>query len=100
MIWLTSLSTNVSDHLMTDTRTLESLKSILGQTLSLGQRQHALDEHSELLGALPELDSMGVIHIVAALEEQFDISVDDDEISAETFATLGSLARYVESKLA
>lgn len=85
---------------MTDLSTLELLKSILGQALNLGERQHALQVDSELLGALPELDSMGVIHVVAALEEQFDISVDDEEISAETFATLGSLASYVEAKTA
>jgi acyl carrier protein len=80
--------------------TLELLKDILADTLSLGERRASLDVDSELLGALPELDSMGVINIVAALEEQFDIDVDDEDISASTFATLGSLAAFVEAKTA
>jgi hypothetical protein len=46
-----------------------------------------------LLGSLPELDSMAVVTLIGALEEHFGIMVDDDDISASTFATLGSLAR-------
>jgi acyl carrier protein len=52
-----------------------------------------------LLGALPELDSMAVVSILTALEEHFGFTVDDDEISAETFATLGSLTEFVDQKL-
>ena len=33
------------------------------------------------------------------MEEHFGISVDDDEISDNTFETLGSLTRFVEQKL-
>ena len=33
------------------------------------------------------------------MEEYYDISIDDDEISAKTFETLGSLTRFVEQKL-
>jgi acyl carrier protein len=51
-----------------------------------------------LLGSLPELDSMAVVSLIAALEAQFDIAIDDDEISASTFETLGSLAAFVARK--
>ncbi|MFZ1711596.1 MAG: hypothetical protein WAT53_00835 [Nitrosomonas sp.] len=43
---------------------------------------------------------MAVINIITALEDYYDFSVDDDEISAQTFETLGSLTRFVEQKLA
>ena len=52
-----------------------------------------------VLGAIPEMDSMSVIGILASLEEQYGITVDDDEISADVFATVGSLTTFVESKL-
>jgi acyl carrier protein len=55
---------------------------------------------TRLLGAIPELDSMAVVSLITALEEQFCIAVDDDEIGAATFETLGSLAAFVEQKLA
>lgn len=79
---------------------LEEVKNILSDTLSLGQRKTSLKEDSILLGSLPELDSMAVVNVITALEEHFGITVDDDEISASTFETLGSLTRFVEQKLA
>ena len=52
-----------------------------------------------LLGALPELDSLAVTTIIGALEERFGIIVEDEELSAEIFATVGSLAAFVDQKL-
>jgi acyl carrier protein len=79
---------------------LEEVKTILADVLSLGAAKDSLSESSALLGSIPELDSMAVVHLITALEEHFGITVDDDEISASTFETLGSLARFVEQKLA
>ena len=80
---------------------LEQVKDILADVLSLGDdAKAALNEQSALLGSIPELDSMGVVSIITALEEQFGIDVDDDEISASTFETLGTLSAFVEQKLA
>lgn len=79
---------------------LDDVKNILTETLQLGAAGAALTAHSPLLGALPELDSMGVVTLIAALEEHFGISVDDDEISATTFETVGSLAAFVADKQA
>lgn len=79
---------------------LEEVKNILSDVLSLGERKNSLNEDSILLGSLPELDSMAVVNVITALEEHFGITVDDDEISASTFETLGSLARFVEQKSA
>jgi len=52
-----------------------------------------------LLGELPELDSMGVVNIITAIEENLGCVIDDDEISAEAFETFGSLMQFIESKL-
>ena len=79
---------------------IEEVRNILSDVLSLGERRSSLNEDSPLLGAIPELDSMAVVNVITALEEHFDITVDDDEISAKTFETLGSLAQFVEQKLA
>lgn len=79
--------------------TMTDVKNVLAQALQLGPRAEALDEKSPLLGALPELDSMAVVSILTSLEEHFGFTVEDDEINAETFATLGSLTTFVEQKL-
>ncbi len=79
---------------------IEEIKNILGDVLSLGAAKHALTAQSALMGGIPEFDSMAVVHLITALEEHFGIVVDDDEISASTFETVGSLANFVEQKLA
>lgn len=79
--------------------TLTEVKKILAQTLQLGPAIDTMTLETPLLGALPELDSMAVVTILTALEENFGFGVDDDEISADTFATLGSLTSFVDHKL-
>lgn len=79
--------------------TLEGVKSLLRSALQLGVRADRLTADSALLGAIPELDSMAVVTVLTLMEEQYDIQVDDDEISAETFATVGTLARFLADKL-
>lgn len=76
----------------------DDVRSVLADTLQLGTRAQALDAGSALLGSLPELDSMAVVAVITALEERFGIVVEDDEITADTFATLGTLTAFVESK--
>jgi acyl carrier protein len=77
---------------------LNEVKQVLIDVLNLGPSGEALDANSPLLGSLPELDSMAVVSLLGALEERFGIEVDDDDISASTFETLGSLAAFVEQK--
>lgn len=75
------------------------LKRVLRDTLHLGRRADSLTEESQLIGAIAELDSMAVVTVITAVEDRFGFVVSDDEISAETFSTLGSLANLVDEKL-
>ena len=77
----------------------EEVKNIIADVLQLGARAESLELDTPLLGNIPELDSMAVVTIITSIEDNFGISVDDDEISAETFETLGSLVEFVESKV-
>ena len=79
--------------------TLDIVKKILIKNLNLNEKTIKLNNESPLLGAIPELDSMAVIGIITTLEDNFGFTVDDDEISADNFATLGSLVTFVEKKL-
>jgi acyl carrier protein len=77
---------------------LNDVKQVLIDVLNLGESGQALTAESPLLGSLPELDSMAVVTLIGALEERFGMSIDDDDISASTFETLGSLAAFVADK--
>ena len=50
---------------------------------------------TELFGAIAEFDSMAIVTIIGEIEEQFDVTFDDDDISAENFSTVASLADLV-----
>ncbi len=72
---------------------------ILDDVLSLQGRSSSFTRDTHLVGALPEFDSMVVVSLIAALEEQLGIRVDDDEISGSTFATVGTLVDFVAAKV-
>jgi len=74
--------------------------TIVGQVLNLGKRSLAFGTDTQLLGSVPELDSMAVATLITALEEHFGFVVDDDEIDGATFATIGSLVDFVRGKQA
>lgn len=78
----------------------DEVRNMLAEVLGLGDRRSSLTSDSPLLGSLPELDSMAVISVISAIEEWFGITIDDDEINADVFATLGTLVAFVEEKLA
>ena len=85
---------------MTNTSHTTEIKKILADILELGNRIDAIEPDTILLGNIPELDSVAVVTIILALEKNFSIAITDDEISAKTFATLGTLVDFVEQKIA
>jgi len=73
----------------------DSIREILRNTLQLGQRADQLTPESPLLGAIPEFDSMAVVTVLTMVEEEFGIEIEDDEVSADVFETVGALADFV-----
>lgn len=71
----------------------------LDDVLGLNGRAQRFSSETPLLGAIPELDSMVVVALIASLEERFGFVIDDDDIDGSTFATVGSLTDFVRSKL-
>jgi acyl carrier protein len=78
---------------------IDDVKDVVGNALQISHRVRKMDAGAPLLGAVPELDSMAVVTLITALEEHFGFTVADDEIGASAFETLGSLTKFVESKL-
>lgn len=78
---------------------MREVLAILDEVLSLGGRADGFSRETELLGVLPELDSMAVVGVINMLEERFGFTVEDDEIDGSAFATVGSLVAFVDGKL-
>lgn len=79
--------------------TLTSVREVLIDALDLMQSPEDLQPETALFGSLPELDSFGVVALVGALEDRFDITIDDDEFGAELFETVGTLVAFVDEKV-
>ena len=73
---------------------------VLDDVLGLGGRALSFKRETPLLGAVAELDSMAVVALLTALEDRLGISVDDDDIDGDTFASVGSLVDFVATKVA
>lgn len=78
---------------------IDQVRETLANTLQLGARASLFDANTRLLGEIPELDSMAVVNLLTAMEDRFDIVIEDDEVTADIFVTLGSLVGFVETKL-
>lgn len=85
---------------MTNIDPLTEIKKTLTDTLGLGDRLDKMGPDMMLLGNVPELDSVTVVTVILAIEKKFSIAIKDDEISAQTFTTLGTLADFVKNKIA
>jgi acyl carrier protein len=71
----------------------------LDEVLSLQGRSSSFSADTPLLGAVPELDSMAVVTLITTLEERFGLVIDDDDVTGDTFATVGSLTQFVADTL-
>lgn len=78
--------------------TFEKVKNLIDEVLNLGGGAQSWSADTPLLGAVPQLDSMAVVRVVSEIERVFGFHFEDDEISADLFATLGGLVSFIASK--
>jgi acyl carrier protein len=76
------------------------LARILDDVLVLNGRGISLQADSQLMGAIPELDSIAVLSVLEAIRDRLDVSIGDDEIDGRMFSTLGALAEFVSARAA
>lgn len=82
------------------TGSLDAVRATLIDALDLTLAPEDLQLETALFGSLPELDSFGVVALVGALEDRFDITIDDEEFGADLFETVGTVTEFVDAKLA
>jgi acyl carrier protein len=75
----------------------DEVKEVISKSVRAGVTAADLPLDFKLAGNI--LDSMAVTNLILALEEHFGITFADEELSAEAFETVGSLANFVAQKL-
>lgn len=73
---------------------IEKLKQILNTTIDM-QTEIELDENTVILRDLG-VDSLDMVELVCAVEEEFDIEIADKKI--KSLVTIGDLIKYIESQ--
>ena len=63
----------------------------------LKQPNRTLSESTTLISS-GLVDSFSLVDLAMFVEEQFGVKIDDTELNAETFDTLGELAALVEAR--
>ena len=76
-----------------------TLRAVLRDVLGLPEAQvAAMDESTELFGALPEFDSMAVAGLLTELEERLGILIEDHEVDADLLESFGALLTFARAK--
>ncbi|KWX66512.1 acyl carrier protein [Mycobacterium sp. NAZ190054] len=76
--------------------TLDGVIRVIVTTLGIEERADTLEASTRLLDGMPELHSMAVVALAVALEREFDLEIDDEDLTGEVFETIGTLAEFVE----
>jgi acyl carrier protein len=78
----------------------ETIKGILASELGVSAAVLAeSDSHTPLLGRGIGLDSVEILALTVGLEEQFDIEIPDEHMTAELFHSIATLADDVHQAL-
>ena len=77
---------------------LQLTKEILQTTLQLGDQADSLTRETPLMGHFPQLNSLTVVGIISEIEAQTGCAIDDQEITAEIFDSVGTLATFIHQK--
>ncbi len=75
----------------------QELKKIIANSVGENLNYDSLTDDYQLVGNI--LDSMAVTNLILGIEEYFDLTFDDDDLSIESFETVQSLAQLVKKKL-
>jgi acyl carrier protein len=80
----------------TTASTLDEVKSLIAEVLGIEDRLDSINASTALIGGLPELDSMAVAELLAAIEERFGVELDYADITIDILETVGTLTAFVE----
>lgn len=54
--------------------------------------------HDQSLISSGTIDSLGILRLIAFIEEQFGVQVEDEEVVAENFESINIIKAFIENK--
>ena len=80
--------------MLSTTQVLDSTRRYISENFLYARPDYVIEEREPLLGR-GIIDSLGVMEIVEFLTTEFNIVVQDDDMTEENFGTLAGIVRFV-----
>lgn len=77
---------------------IAELEKFILSELAFNKDQRSIASDEDIL-SMGVVDSMGIIRLVAFIEEKFGITVKDEDIVPENFQNIDSINNYIVSKI-
>ncbi|QDT35922.1 acyl carrier protein [Stratiformator vulcanicus] len=74
----------------------ESIRAFVYEQFPLARQQQLSDDASLLQNGL--IDSLGTLDVVAYIETEFDLILDDEDLVSDNFESIDKLVEFVISK--
>jgi serine O-acetyltransferase len=85
----------------TDSRALvRRLVEVITSNVPVAVPADTISENTVLLGEGIGLDSIEMLHVISAIEEEFGLTLDERDLKVRNLRTLGSLAAFIKRRLA
>ncbi len=83
---------------MSDT-IVNQLKDIIANKLDVNLAYNEIDENVSLFEDGLGLDSIAIVDLIVSIENDFSLSIEDEELNADLFKNLKILSEFVRNKL-
>jgi len=78
---------------------LNQLKDIIANKLDVNLSIDEIDENVSLYEDGLGLDSIAIVDLIVSIEKEFSMGIEDEELNADLFKNLNTLAEFIEKKL-
>lgn len=85
--------------LVSDDGLVQKISALISANFELPADFLPLHAQTRLYGSGIGWDSFDALRLVSALEEEFDITIEDTELTPSTFESVGSLISLIQGKL-
>ena len=78
--------------------TSDNIRNFITNEILHGSLNHALDDQESLIES-GIIDSLGIMTLLAYVEQQFSIEISGDDLIPENFASISAITALVERQL-
>jgi acyl carrier protein len=79
------------------TGAVSRIRQFVLQKFPLAKRRKVTDQDDLLESGI--IDSLGVLELVTFIQQEFSVTVDDEDLTPENFQNIECMARFVERNL-